>query len=293
MSPELVLHPLTRAAVSGLMARPSHAVMMTGPSGSGKQSVARAVIVHLLLGQGTEADRLEDHAYYRSVTSADHKAIPIEAIRDLQHFLSLRVPGSAADVVSRAIIIEDAHLMTIEAQNALLKMLEEPPTDTIIILTSPSSDAVLPTIRSRVREIAILAPALDDLTAFFSKEGYQPDDIERALRLSAGLPGLTSALLAQDTEHPMVVATTHARGILQSKSYERLLLVDELSKQKPLCQDILFVLGQMSRMALLRTSDAKAASRWKQIMKASYQAADQLAGNSQPKLVLTNLMLSL
>ena len=49
----------------------------------------------------------------------------------------------------KAIIIKEAHLLTPEAQNALLKVLEEPPVSTIIILTTENTDVLLPTVRSR------------------------------------------------------------------------------------------------------------------------------------------------
>lgn len=55
---------------------------------------------------------------------------------------------------TKALIIEDAHFLTIEAQNALLKLLEEPPEHTIIVLTTDSQDLLIPTILSRCSIIA-------------------------------------------------------------------------------------------------------------------------------------------
>lgn len=50
---------------------------------------------------------------------------------------------------TKAVIIKDAHLLTVEAQNALLKVLEEPPEHTLLILTAETKEALLPTILSR------------------------------------------------------------------------------------------------------------------------------------------------
>lgn len=58
---------------------------------------------------------------------------------------------------NKALIIHDAQLMTIEAQNSMLKTLEEPPDHTYLILTAESTDALLPTIRSRCRIIELAA----------------------------------------------------------------------------------------------------------------------------------------
>lgn len=289
----LVFHPLTKLALNGFVERPGHALLLTGLPGSGKATTAQFVAAKLLrISANAHATDLE-HPYVRIIRPVDNKAISIETIRGIQQFLRLRVPGSKADNIARAIIIEDAQLLTIEAQNALLKTLEEPPNDTVLILTATSIDAVLPTIQSRIQKLAVLPPAADELNAYFSNAGFKSADVQRALMLSGELPGLATALLTKDMEHPLVAATTHARGILQSKTYERLLLVDGLSKQRDLCLNILYILGQMSRMALLKASDPKAAARWRTVMASTYQATERLQRNTQTKLVMTHFMLSL
>ncbi|HEX8182300.1 MAG TPA: hypothetical protein VF575_01730 [Candidatus Saccharimonadales bacterium] len=275
------------------MRQPSHALLISGTSGSGKASVAQYITAGMLGLSSDTPDAIAKHQYIRIIRPIDNKAIPIETVRSLQHFLHLTIPGKVVQSFSRAVIIEDAQFLTIEAQNSLLKTLEEPPRDTVIIMTASSIDSLLPTIQSRVRELAVLPPAADTLTEYFSSHGHKSSDIQRAMMLSGELPGLTAALLAEDTAHPLVVATTHARGILQSKTYQRLLLVDGLSKQRQLCLDILYVLGQMSRTAIRRTSDPKAIQRWRTVMQATYDATEQLQYNTQTKLVLTNLMLKL
>ncbi|MDD5614228.1 MAG: AAA family ATPase [Candidatus Omnitrophica bacterium] len=75
--------------------------------------------------------------------------ITIDQIRDLQKFLNL----SAQNCETKFFIIDDADTMNIEAANAFLKSLEEPPMDSVIILATSRSDILIPTIRSRCREI--------------------------------------------------------------------------------------------------------------------------------------------
>lgn len=70
----------------------------------------------------------------------------IKDIRRLNHRLSLK---SGDNTKPRGVILEDAHLLTTEAANSFLKTLEEPPGNTIIILTAPNTDLVLGTISSR------------------------------------------------------------------------------------------------------------------------------------------------
>lgn len=76
----------------------------------------------------------------------------IKDIRYLNHRLSLK---SQDGTKPRGVIIEDAHFLTPEAANSFLKTLEEPPGNTIIILTAPNGDLVLPTITSRCTNIEL------------------------------------------------------------------------------------------------------------------------------------------
>lgn len=282
----LALHPKTRAHAEAFLSQPSHALLICGPQGSGKRSLAIAMAEQALrLGDG----QLADHPYAAHITPIEGKAISIEAVRDLEHFLSLRVPSKQK--ISRAIIIEDAHLLTLQAQNALLKTLEEPPTGTIIFLTARSEASLLPTIRSRSQLLQLIRPDVSLLQDFFFSQGYQDVEIKRAFALSGGLTGLTQALLSQ-TEHPLLPATEKAREILSGTTYQRLILVDELSKQKSLCEDILFILQQMAHVSL-QSATLTNSVKWQKIMTASYEAAEAFKANAQPKLVLTNLMLQL
>lgn len=287
---ELVLHEVVARALQRLERRPAHAVLIVGPPGSGKAVLARTLAARLLQ---IPTQQLETYPYLTVVAPIDGKAIPIESIRDLQHFLSLKIPGGKA--IARIVVIEDAHLLTTEAQNALLKTLEEPPADTVIILTATGVEALLPTIRSRVRTLQALPPSPELLKEYFKTRGFAAAQVDKALMLGGGLPGLAHALLTDQTGHPLYEATLQARTLLQASAYERLALVDGLSKQKQQSQYMVFILGEMARMALLRSTDAtsKAALRWQKILKAAYEAQRQLRTNAQPKLILINLMLEL
>lgn len=282
----LLLHPQTGHQIADFKAAPRHATLLVGPKGSGKLSLANNLAESVLeLAPGS----LETYAYAMQISPEEGRVIGIEVIRELEHFLSLKVPGKTAH--HRAVIIEDSHLMTVEAQNALLKILEEPPTGTVMILTAANSQALLPTIRSRVQAIDVLAPSLDQLTDYFTQTGSTSEATKKAWTMSGGLPGLMSALLSEE-EHPLTLATEMARRLLVQTPYERLLQVDELAKQKELVSDTLFILQRMAHISL-QSSTPTTAKRWQTILEASYSASEALEKNAQPKLVLSNLMLSL
>ncbi|HMH31324.1 MAG TPA: hypothetical protein VK534_02505, partial [Methylomirabilota bacterium] len=150
--------------------------------------------------------------------------------------------------------------------------------------------SLLPTIRSRAQSIPVNKPNRDTLTDYFGKD-FGSGQVKQAYAISGGLPGLMNALLSEE-DHPLVLATEKARQVLSSNAYERLLMVDELAKQKALAADTTFILQQMAHVSL-QTVTGPAATKWQTVLAASYKASEALANSAQPKLTLTNLMLSL
>jgi DNA polymerase-3 subunit delta' len=93
-------------------------------------------------------------------TATPSKDIRIEQVRRLQERLSLR----PLEAPHKLVLIIAAQQMTPQAQNALLKTLEEPPKDTVLVLVSSAQDKLLPTIRSRCTR-ATFAPLPEDFIA--------------------------------------------------------------------------------------------------------------------------------
>ncbi len=296
---EIILHEQTGQHLARFVSQPSHALLLVGPSGVGKQCVAEDVARQLLGLESTEA--LYAYPYFTSVIPAkDKSSIGIEAVRDLQQFVKLKLPvtSTMSEQAWRIILITDAQTLTGEAQNAILKLLEEPPRQTIFLLTSASEQALLPTIRSRTQQVSIHPPSQTDIARHYNQLGFSDEDFVRAYMLSGGLPGLLNALLRQD-EHPLKAAVQTARTLLQSTQFERLCMVDELAKKKPETLQILFVLQHMARAAMeqgAKASDGSAAKRiqqWHRVLRAAYEAEKSYAVSGQAKLTLTNLMLAL
>lgn len=285
---KLVVHSRTQQSLHNILAEPPHAIVLVGPAGIGKESIARQLAADLLK---LELPTLDNHPFV-SVLGTKSEPITIDNVRDVQHFLSRKTTSAGA--VNRVALLLDASRLTPEAQNALLKTLEEPPVGSVILMTTDDEQALLPTVLSRVQTVSIAPPKHAQLHEHFAALGHDKPAVERAMLMSGGLPGIMTALLAGDTEHPLVKAAEAARNILRLDTFGRLALVDSLAKQRDLCRDVLFVLQQMAELSLARvTKNVSSHRQWRGVLQEAHAAQQALAASAQPKLVLTHLMLSL
>ena len=184
--------------------------------------------------------------------------------------------------------------MTNEAQNALLKALEEPPADTVIILTAPRTLQLRETIYSRVQQIPIFAITKDQAMSQFGRE-FDKAHIEKAFAMSGGLAGLLSALL-NDEDHSLIIQIQAAKEILSATPFDRLLKVDELSKQKDQLPAFLQACKLICSTALQQAAakdDKRQVEQWHKRLGAIYQAEAALPHNPNIKLLMTDLFLSL
>ncbi|MFM1926983.1 MAG: hypothetical protein RLZ06_559 [Actinomycetota bacterium] len=158
-----------------------HAWLMTGPPGSGRSNMAVAFAAALLCAEGgcgtcrsCSLAMAGNHPDI-DVLTTEKVGISIEEIRNL--VTSAQLGGSMGRY--RIMIIEDADRMAERSSNVLLKALEEPPAGTVWILCAPSEADMLPTIRSRVRRIALKTPAVEEVAELL----VERDGIERSLAI--------------------------------------------------------------------------------------------------------------
>lgn len=282
----IVLHPSTTAQLHAFASAPVHAVLLAGPVGIGKTHAARNLSAQLL---GASEDRLENHGYYRTV--APQNSISIEQIRELIGFFRLKVPGSAS--IKRVAIVQDAETMGMEAQNALLKLLEEPPADSVLILTSSYPERLLPTICSRVQLLHLPSPDTSQLHEHFAAAGYSEAAIATALRRAGANIAEAERLLVNGggTEDTSMALIKQALG---GTTYDRLLLVEGLVKQKDGLQEFVDTLATVAVVSLEAAAHrGTPVHRWQAVLQATHTAQDALERSGNAKLVLTELMLAL
>jgi DNA polymerase III delta prime subunit len=266
-----------------------HAVCLIGEPGAGKYTLARGLAAQLL---DYSPDKLDNYPYFAHIKAAKD-SIGIEDMRKLKQFLSLKTTGKGS--IRRIILIEDAETMTNEAQNAFLKFLEEPPTDSIIILTTSDVNKLLPTIQSRLQFLQVLPLEQVALEEIASQKGFTDQKFERAYLLSQGNIGLFTALTDSHQEHPLVEAIAQAKSLLGMQQFERLQLVDELSKSSRI--DLLLLalerIAAVSVRQAVQKADTTAISRWTAMRKVVLAKQEALKNNANNKLLLDDLLLSL
>ncbi|OEU52110.1 MAG: DNA polymerase III subunit delta' [Desulfuromonadales bacterium C00003096] len=144
---------LRRALSSG---RLPHAYLFEGPAGIGKRLMALALARAIFCQQGNgcgdcAACRKVDHHNHPDLhfVEADGNSIKIEQIRTMQKELSYR----PLEAPKKICVIDNAEKLNLAAGNALLKTLEEPTANTLIILLTDRPDALLITVRSRCQRL--------------------------------------------------------------------------------------------------------------------------------------------
>ena len=132
----------------------SHSYIFSGNKGVGKYTLAKEFAKMIL-----EDDMMQD--YYE--LKPDGKSLKIAQIRDLQAEINIKPVVSEKSVY----IIDDADLMTVEAQNSLLKTLEEPPKYVVIILIVHNEGNILSTVKSRCINLHFNKLSNEDIQKYF------------------------------------------------------------------------------------------------------------------------------
>jgi DNA polymerase III delta' subunit len=128
------------------------------------------------------------------VEPGEEPSIGVAVVREVAQKLSTK-PYYADSV--RFLIIDQAELLTPAAQNALLKIIEEPPPRTRVILIALTLESLLSTVRSRLSAVYFPPVPTADITAWLVKtRGVKSPEAENIAKLAAGAPGLAAVLSA-------------------------------------------------------------------------------------------------
>jgi DNA polymerase-3 subunit gamma/tau len=164
---EPVVRTLRRAIETG---RVSHAYLFSGPRGTGKTSTAKVLAMGLNCERGPTPEPCGECESCRSIvnnSSMDVLEMDAASNRGIDEIRELRDRVNLAPAAGRmkVYIIDEVHMLTTEAFNALLKMLEEPPEHVVFVLATTEKHRVLPTIISRCQSFDFRRPGVETLSS--------------------------------------------------------------------------------------------------------------------------------
>jgi DNA polymerase III delta' subunit len=232
-----------------VLGRTPHAVLFVGPGSVGKTTLALDLAAGLLCRAPDASERpCRECRGCRLVASGNHPDLHRLApegpggqvrigsatapeqgtVRHLIGELSL-LPAEGG---ARVAIVEQAHRLNDDAQNALLKMLEEPPAGVTIILCADDEQCLLPTVRSRCVRIRVGAASIREIERWLDERGFaDAPRAARLARLAGGRPGLALAYArSTDAERLRGEIARALLDMLAEGRHVRLAAVRELMK---------------------------------------------------------------
>ena len=206
----------------------AHAYLFSGPVQDGKFSIAKTFANILqcpndfcrtckdckLIKAGTHPDTI--------IMADNGESIKIDEVRELIRKTNLTHQGRY-----RIIAIENIERMPIEAQNSFLKTLEEPPGDTIFILTTSKINQVLLTIQSRARHYQFSTVEDSILKEYLEEKFGEQPEIEEIVNMAQGRPGLAITLMKEPESFD------HQKGLYNQ--------IETFLKKNDLAQKFLFI----------------------------------------------------
>lgn len=281
---------LKQALQHALNGRFPQSILLTGPAGIGKMTTARILAAALLCenkglkpcGACMACRKVENNLHSDvSIIDLGDAEIKVDTARTIRADCAV-LPG---DGDRRVFLIRHAHNMNASAQNALLKLLEEPPTYAFFILMTENAGAILPTILSRCTRFA-LAPL--DVAAVMQllQQKYPDKSREEIQAAAAGCQGIAGDAIAALSEDIGGTAE-YARGFLKAlgtkdelelfRAAER---CSELSRQQ--FSHVLTALRTAMRDAIFMANGMKSP-----LMPALREQSEMLAGNMTVRQLLS------
>ncbi len=235
--------------------RMAHATLLVGEEGIGKNTLARLLAKALLCnGEGEKpcqvcrACKRFDARTHPDLLFAEplprEKSIKIEALRQVLDALSRHALEGV-----RAVLIEDAQRMTPQAQNCLLKNLEESESDTYFILTATKETLLLPTVRSRCRVVRMQPWAAEQIENMLLAQGIEAPRARQLAALCEGSIGRAQSMHADSSYWAQRELVEHTfMAVKRPQDAPR--ASQALKDKKDEGNDLLDILEQETRTAL-------------------------------------------
>lgn len=197
-----------------------HAYVFSGQEMIGKKTFALELAAKLAGGPDILATDPSSSDSGRTIT--------IEAIRNIKNWASL----SPYAGLRKVIIIDDAHLMTVEAQNALLKQLEEPSPSSLLILVTANPESLLPTIGSRCQEVKFASHSRNLINQALKDAKLSRANSEFLADFANGRIGLVMSVLRDDAFDEVKNSVEELMKLVKLDINGRLMAAQKLTDDK-------------------------------------------------------------
>jgi len=230
---------LTRSLAADRLA---HAYLFQGPGGIGKQLFARKLAASINCSENNALESCGVCSSCKKMAAGSHPdfllvspekgAIKIAQVRELIKKLSF----APYEAETRVVLVEDVHTMRQEAANSLLKTLEEPPENNILILTADSAGNVLQTILSRCQTIPFYSLTTEETVKILLEQEEMDQQTALLLaRLGEGSPGKALLLHNKDLislRETLVTFLADSKSNRDSETGKLLLMAESLAALK-------------------------------------------------------------
>lgn len=229
MPTKLHIHPRLEATIERFRAQPPQSLIIIGAAGQGSATIAR----HLAHGSGALLTTVHPTKRQPSGSMAIDEVQGSIAIDDIRELYTLT--RSAFTTHQTVIIDTNGRPFTAPAQNALLKLLEEPPAAVSFIIAVHTLDELLPTIISRCALMTVPPITPEQSNNLLNQQAVHDETMRRRLLFMAeGKPAELLRLIDQpDRYEARVVTMQTARTLLQSDSYEQIRIAMTHKDQRP------------------------------------------------------------
>jgi DNA polymerase-3 subunit delta' len=278
--------------------KPRHAFLISGVPSLGKRTIAMRFAQALLCENPTEGNPCFECGCCRKVLREVHPDISIISLErqnasgmerggkgttltiETARTITAQAPLRPMNGDWRFVIVDDAELLMPDAQEALLKTIEEPPSFMVLFLIADDLEAMLPTIRSRCELLELGATPVQEIETFLLERGVEAEVAAAAAAFSNGAPGWA----IRASEDPTLIEESasiveQAAAWIESSDFERIAtafaISDSLARQRAETLTVIEATAGLWRDSML----VKSGNSDRIIFRAHSELTDRLAGS--------------